>query len=53
MADTLEDKVDKLLILVLEVVKSQTQIIESQEDIIECLHNINLSGDGFSYAQER
>lgn len=51
--ETLESKVDKLLIVMLEVVRTQAAIVEQQEDIVERLNNLNVSGEGFSsYATE-
>lgn len=46
---TLEQKVDKLLILTIESVRQQSEIIVQQEDIIEKLSNISIAGEGFSY----
>lgn len=47
----LESKVDKLLIIMLELVRSFAAIEEQQIEIIEKLDNLNL-GDGFTYGQE-
>lgn len=47
----LEGKIDKLLIINLELVRSHAEFVEQQQEIIEKLSNVTLGGDGFSYGE--
>lgn len=47
--DVLEDKIDKLLIILTGLVGSHVELVEQQAEIIEKLGNITISGEGFSY----
>ena len=45
----LEGKLDKLLIISVELVRGHAEIVEQQAEIIEKLANVSLGGEGFSY----